>query len=62
MLAGTSGSRQCEERIAGGAPAPPVPAQVGDGDDGLVAAVASERVLAAAPVPPGGPEGAHVVE
>src|SRR6266480_5088375 len=59
MLTGTSGSRQCEERVAGGAPASPVPSQVGDGDDGRVAAVVGERVLAAAPVPPGGAEGAH---
>src|SRR6266480_5652520 len=59
MLTGTSGDRQRKERVTGGAPASPVPPQVGDSDDGLVAAVAGERVLAAAPVPPGGPECAH---
>src|SRR5262245_47699414 len=59
MLAGASGRGQCEEGVAGGAPSSPVPLQVGDGDDGLVVAVAGERVLAAAPVPPGGAEGAH---
>src|SRR5947209_7271284 len=58
MLTGTSGSRQCKEGVARGAPAPSVPSQVGNGDDRLVA-VAGERVLATAPVPPGGAEGAH---
>src|SRR6516162_1362911 len=59
MLAGTGGGRQRKESVAGGAPAAPFPSQVGDGDDGLFAAVAGKWVLAAAPVPPGRAKGTH---
>src|SRR6516225_12366826 len=51
VLTGTGGGRQGKERVAGGAPASSFPSQVGDGDDLLVAAMAGEWVLAAAPVP-----------
>src|SRR5262249_38429242 len=59
MLAGARGGRQREKGVAGGAPASPVPSQVGDSNDGLVAAVVGEWMPAAAPVPPGRPESAH---
>ena len=53
MLAGTGGGRQGEQGVAAGAPAAPGPLQVGEGDDGLVAVVLADRVLAAFPVAAG---------
>jgi hypothetical protein len=55
MLAGLGGGREGEERIATGVPATPGPFQLGlSYDDGLVPVLASQRVLAAVPVPAGG--------
>jgi len=53
VLAGTGGGRQGEQGVAAGAPAAPGPLQVGEGDDGLVAVVLADRVLAAFPVAAG---------
>src|SRR5690242_4217321 len=64
VVAGASGGRQGQHGVASGAPAHPGPGKGGDGDDGLVAAVAKGgRVLAAAVVSASlaqGPEGGGV--
>src|ERR1022692_3159860 len=59
VLTGSGSCRECKERVSAGAPSSSGPFQVGECENGLVALLAGQGMLASLPVAARGAEGAH---